>query len=408
MSAEALHRMTVVLDRNVDACLNALQDFTADTNGAASLTGHAAIAALHLAILALDIGTRSTSQTGSHRASSIRSCCQIVVRILAIASSVDAVRSGTYALAIEQLTLLSPSAAFTSVSSRTSDLLVDPGPSSGIAARLLVKEQPEQPRSGHPARDESSRRIWKAIRDVNMLDTVLASCAKLFEVTLFGDDQAEAEPSSQVPVGTGDIFDDVPESSSSTLLNATAAAHVGSPASIEVVVRSTVRLLLDVPRIVTGAADARHQELVVSSFFDCSVQGIVALAPVLFDSFCVGTLWMSHRDVNDALDRLGTELLASYRFARHPAARLATIRAVSCVMPLLLGELDEQSDLFDKVQKLSAFFADQIGRTKWPTPWEVQLACAEFLAERLRLDPDGRLLRSGTARAPSASPSLRY
>lgn len=404
MSAEALHRMTVVLDRNVDACLNALQDFTADTNGAASLTGHAAIAALHLAILALDIGTRSTSQTGSHRASSIRSCCQIVVRILAIASSVDAVRSGTYALAIEQLTLLSPSAVFTSVSSRTSDLLVDPGPSSGIAARLLVKEQPEQPRSGHPARDESSRRIWKAIRDVNMLDTVLASCAKLFEVTLFGDDQAEAEPSSQVPVGTGDIFDDVPESSSSTLLNATAAAHVGSPASIEVVVRSTVRLLLDVPRIVTGAADARHQELVVSSFFDCSVQGIVALAPVLFDSFCVGTLWMSHRDVNDALDRLGTELLASYRFARHPAARLATIRAVSCVMPLLLGELDEQSDLFDKVQKLSAFFADQIGRTKWPTPWEVQLACAEFLAERLRLDPDGRLLRSGTARAPSAFP----
>ncbi|GAK67934.1 ataxia telangiectasia mutated [Moesziomyces antarcticus] len=404
MSAEALHRMTVVLDRNVDACLTALQDLTADTNGAASLTGHAAITALHLAILALDVGTKSTSQSGSHRTSSIRSCCQIIVRILAIASSVDAVRSGGYALAIEQLTLLLPAASAISDSSTKTNLLVDFGPSSGIAARLLAKEQPEQPRSGLPALDESSRRIWKAIRDANMLDTVLASCAKLFETTLFGDDEAEAEPSSQVAVGSGDVFDDVPESSSSTFVNATAAAHLGSSASIEVVIRSTVRLLLAVPRIVTGAADARHQELVVSSFFDCSVQGIVALAPVLFDSFRDGTLWMSHRDVNDALDRLGTELLASYRFARHQAARLATIRAVSCVMPLLLGELDEQSDLFDKVQKLSAFFADQIGRTKWPTPWEVQLACADFLAERLRLDPDGRLLRSGTARAPSASP----
>ncbi|SNX86282.1 related to TEL1 - telomere length control protein [Melanopsichium pennsylvanicum] len=402
LSSEAFNRMTLVLEKKINACLASLKALSSDTSSATAIPFQAVIAVMHAAILSLDLWSRSTPQTGSQRLGRLQRCCQVIITAIDVASSSKSMHPEESNLVIQQLELIAPLRRTSMRSAGTSnDLLRQAGVASGIAA--YTADVLDDSIEAH--QDDSTRkRIWTAIREANMLEAMLSSCDRLLERTLFGDEDAESDPASATLSKNCDAFDDMPESSTTSTIRTQNSASSGSMPSAEAIVNVTVRLLGGVPRLLTGNADSKRDELIVSMFFDCSIEGLITLSPVFFESLHEGSLWMSQRDLVDALARIGSELLTSYRFAREPAARLAAVRAVSAVLPILFEEVDEQSDFFDKVQKLASFFADQIGRTKWPTPWKVQLACADFLAECLRLDPEGRLCRSGSARGSNFWP----
>ncbi len=404
LSAEAFHRMTVVLEKKVDACLEAIQALTADSSLATTVSPRAAVSAIHAALLAIEIISRSPPQGSSARSGRLRNCCQVLVAVLDTMHLAKTSHTAEHAIVLQQLELLAPPELRSSPGITASyDLMLHPGPASGIANHTKHIAAPMEANTAFE-RDRLER-VWTAIRDADMLESMLSCCDRLLERALFGDEELDLDPNSATSSSARDAFDDMAESLSSNVARARAftATHL-SAASTEAVVSVAVRILGGVPRLLTGSADSRRDELVVSLFFDCSVEGLVYLSPVLFESFGQGSLWMCQRDLVDALDRIGAELLTSYRFAREPVARIAAIRVVAAVLPLLLEDPDEQSDLFDKVQKLAAFFADQIGRTRWPTPWEVQLACARFLAQCLHSDPERSLCRSGSARGTTFSP----
>ncbi|SPO28872.1 related to TEL1 - telomere length control protein [Ustilago trichophora] len=401
LSMEAFNRMIFVVEKKIDACLDMLKTLTSDTYSGSALPYEAAIAAMHAAVLVMQISSLSAPQTSSQRAARIQRACHIIIKIVDVASS-KSMRDEERNFIIQQLNLLAPFHSTTMQGGGAStDLLCSPGTASGIAAHMA---NPVDDQSQIHQDPSHHKRLWMTIREANMLEAMLSCFDQLLERTLFGDGDPESNPASAAATGSRDAFDDMSESETSNSNRSRSPGSLVLPESTEAAVSVAVRLLGGVPRMLTGNADSRREELIVSLFFDCPIEGLVSISPVLFDSLRVGNLWMSQRDLVDALDRIGTELLASYRFARNPAARIAAVHAVSAVVPLLLEEFDEQSDLFDKVQKLATFFADQIGRTKWPTPWELQLECATFLAKCMRLDPEGRLCRSGSARGTSFSP----
>ncbi|KAJ1024768.1 hypothetical protein NDA16_002808 [Ustilago loliicola] len=345
-------------------------------------------------------------QTPSFRLPRIRYGCQVIIKTVDVASTSKSMRADEYSLVIEQLALLLPSdTSLRQVDPSSNSLLRHPGAASGIAANSLAHNlEKGRGTSLSTTADQSCERIWAAIRDADMLAKMLSCCEQVLERALLGDEESDDQPASAAATSSRDAFDDMPESGSSSTLRARTTVLQPYSQSTDAVVSIAVRLLSEVPRMLTGTADSQRDERIVSLFFDSPVEAMISLAPALLRSRRNGTLWISQRDLVDALDRIGSELLTSYRLAKQPVARIAAVHAVSDVVPLLLEELDEQSDLFDKVQKLAIFFADQIGRTKWPAPWQVQLACADFLAECLRLDPESRICRSGSARGPTFSP----
>ncbi|SPO27943.1 related to TEL1 - telomere length control protein [Ustilago trichophora] len=402
LSMEAFNRIGFVVEKKVDACLDMLKALTSDTYSGPALPCEAAIAAMHAAVLMMHISSLSASQTSSPCAARIQRACHIIIKSVDVASRSKSLRAEERNLVIQQLNLLAPfHLTITQGACASTDLLCSPSTASGIAAHMAnsVNDKSQNQQDPFP-----HKRLWMTIREADMLEAMLSCFDQLLERTLFGDEEPESNPASAAATSSRDAFDDMPESGASNSNRLQSPGSFALTESTEAAVSVAVRLLGGVPRMLTGNADSRREELIVSLFFDCPVEGLISISPVLFDSLRDGNLWMSQRDLVDALDRIGTELLTSYRFARNPAARVAAVHAVSAVVPLLLDEFDEQSDLFDKVQKLATFFAEQIGRIKWPTPWEVQLECATFLSRCMRLDPEGRLCKSGSARGTSFSP----
>lgn len=406
LSAESYERMISVLDKKVMACAEALKGLVGELGSQPSASCQAAISALHVAMLTVEIRARSHPRSSMSRQPRIRSDCQVIMKLVDVAFTSKSMCVDECKLVIQQLGLLVPSGILSaSGDAPFTSLLRIPGAASGIAANSgITPFQSHTAVSRSLAFDDSHKRFWVAIQDAEMAEAMMSCCERVLERALLGDQQLESQPASASGANSRDAFDDMPESGSSSQRRAWSTEAQSCMQSTQHIVSVVLRLLGEVPRIVSGNADSQRDERIVSLFFDCPVEAIISLAPVLLESRSTGTLWISQRDLVDALDRIGSELLTSYNFAKLPAARIAAVNAVAYAVPLLLEELDEQSDLFDKVQKLAIFFADQIGRTKWPAPWQVQVACAEFLATCLRLDPEGRMCQSGSARGPAFSP----
>lgn len=405
LSPEAFNRMSIVLDKKIEACLAVLDSSTSENGAVPTIPYQAAIALMHAAILSIDVLSRVTSPSSSQRISQTKRCCDILIKIIDIASqSRDPLAHGGD-LVLQQLSLLDP---FNHPDARpdntSTGLLAFPSMASGIASRLdsaQTTRRLEKPSSANE--EDRSKRLWQAIQEARNLEAILSSCEQLLARILFGQEGLDSE-SASVTAGKRDTFDDLPESSSSVSSRGNKTRSIVAIDPTESVITTAVHLLAGVPRMLSGNANSTRDESIVSLFLDCPIQALISLAPAVFDSLHRGHLWISQRDLVDALDRIGTDLLPSYQFARDPAARVAAVRAVTAVVPLLLEQFDEQSDLFSQVQTLGIFFADQIGRTKWSTPWEVQLSCATFLEMCLKTDPDGRLSRSGSARASGFAP----
>ncbi len=71
---------------------------------------------------------------------------------------------------------------------------------------------------------------------------------------------------------------------------------------------------------------------------------------------------------------------------------------------MLLDDFDKHSDLFGLVQDLGTFFARLIG-LQMAFTWEVQLACAGFLAAYLEADSEGDLHKPANARSGTFAPT---
>ncbi|EST09037.1 PIK-related kinase, FATC [Kalmanozyma brasiliensis GHG001] len=406
---EPANRMLIALDRKLDACLGMLHSADAEVGAVPAVPYYAAIAVIHAALLTIDVGAQATSQSSSQRTARVKRCCQLILQIVDLTSA-GGMSARERSLVLQQLGFLDPldgSATYDDDDdTRPAALLTSPSKASGIAAVPASREEVSKPTPLSRTSDRV-KQAWTVIREADMLEVMLSRCEELLEDILCGDEGSDPKSATIAESSSRDAFDDMQESSASSNLR-TKATTLGSDISTEArdtIVGILVHVLAGVPRMLTESADSKRDEVVVALFFDCPVESMIPLAPVLFDLLHRDTLWMSQRDLVDALDRLGTDLLTPYRYARVPAARIAAVRAITAVVPLLLESFDEQSDLFDKVQKLGAFFADQIGRTKWPTPWQIQLACADFLAVCLKMDPDGCLRRSGSARASAFAPA---
>ncbi|GAC98161.1 potential phosphatidylinositol kinase [Pseudozyma hubeiensis SY62] len=402
LSMEDFERLAAILEKKVGICLDLLD--SRNSEDVPVVTHDRAVSMIHAAMLAVDVWSKVTMSNSSQNPTRVKRACQVIVKIVDLASSSEGTLARPLDLALQQLRRFAPFENDVAADNAASNnLLAVPGSASGVApGPQLAKPQDRPVFVADP--DDFSKRIWTAIQEAGMLETVLSSCNTVLERVVFDHKDGDNGPASLTASSLLDAFDDMTESASPNALHEKHSNCIGSIESTDAIVSTFVRLLVGVPRILSTNADSRRDELVLSLYFDCPVDSMIALAPVLFDLLRKGKFWMSQRDLVDALDRIGSELLASYQFARHPAARLAAIRAVKAVLPLLLEDFDEQSDLFDKVQKLAVFFADQIGRVKWPTPWGVQLDCASFLAECLRQDGEGRLSRSGSARASGFTP----
>ncbi|TKY89101.1 hypothetical protein EX895_001632 [Sporisorium graminicola] len=402
LSIEAFNRMSVVLERRIDACLAVLDSLTSEIDP----TPIASIALMHAAILSIEVWSRASPQGSSPHDERTKRCCHLIIRIIEItAQSRDPLARGND-LVLQQLSLLDPYCSFNSrLDTMPSELLVLPGRASGIASPLGTAhstERPVAPSSASP--DDRSRRVWTAIKEAGLLEEMLSSCEHLLERVLLGDEGFQGEPASAAAAGKRDTFDDLPESGSRIALRTKNVGSTVSTDSTESVVTAAVHLLAGVPRMLSNGTNSARDEFVVELFLDCPLQSVVPLTPVLFDSIQQGILWISQRQLVEALDRIGTDLLPSYQFAKEPVARVAAVRSAMAVVPLLLEDFDEQSDLFDNVQALSIFFAKQIGRSKWTTPWEVQLSCAKFLDMCLKTDPEERLSRSSSTHASKFAP----
>ncbi|KAJ9474748.1 Serine/threonine-protein kinase TEL1 [Pseudozyma hubeiensis] len=404
LSMEDFERMAAILEKKVGACLDLLDSQNSEDVAGQAVTHSRAVSMIHAAMLAVDVWSKVLTNNSSQNPTRVRRACLVIVKIIDLASSSAGTLARPLDLALQQLHLFEPlKTDFANDDVASNNLLAIPGSASGVASGSQLAKPQDHPVFVAEANDFSER-IWTAIQEAGMLETVLSSCDAVLDSFVFGHKGNNNDPASLTTSSIHDAFDDMAESASPSALRERIPNRIGSTGSTDAIVSTVVRLLVGVPRILSTNADSQRDELVLSLYFDCPVGSMIALAPVLFDLLRKGKFWMSRRDLVDALDRIGSELLASYQFARQPAARIAAIRAVRTVLPLLLQEFDEQSDLFDKVQKLAAFFADQIGRVKWPTPWEVQLDCASFLAECLRQDGEGRLSRSGSARASGFTP----
>ncbi|SJX64421.1 related to TEL1-telomere length control protein [Sporisorium reilianum f. sp. reilianum] len=406
LSIESFNRMSVVLDRKIDACLAVLDSHVSETDAVQILPYQAAIASMHAAILSIDVWSRTASQSSSQRDSRIKRCCHLVTSIIDTASQSRNPLAHGGDLVLQQLSLLDPfNHLDTSPDTTPNELLAHPGMASGIASRpetALTTERPVSafPRSGF----DRSQRLWRAIQEAGMLGAISSSCEQLLKAVLLAEEGADTESASVATASKRDTFDDLPESGSSSASRAKTSSSILPTDSIESVVTVAVHLLAGVPRMLTGNANSSPNELFVSLFLDCPVRALIPLAPVIFGSLRRGDLWMRRVDFVDALVRIGDELLTTYEFARQPAVRFAAIRAVTAVVPLLMEDADEQSELFTTVQTLAVFFARGIGRAKWPTPWEVQLSCARFLQMCLERDPDGHLGRASSGRAGKFAP----
>ena len=406
LSIEAFNRISVILEKKIEACLTVLDSLTSEVGAVPVLHFRTAIALMHAAILSIDVWSRGPSQVSPQKDARIKRCCQLILKIVDWTSCAQDPWGQDDSLVLQQLNLLDPySDVETNHEATANELLALPGTASGIAPRSQAESQRQTLACSVSANTKTrSKRLWTAIQDAGMFDAMLSKCEQLLERAVIG---RESYPDGSEPATTAskrDTFDDLPESGTSVASGLRSSSTSGSIRSKESVVTIAAHLIAGVPRLLTENKDTSRDEVIVALFFDCDERAMIALAPVLFDLLHDGNLWVSQRDLVDALDRIGTDLLTSYQLARLPAARVAAIRALKAVVPLLLAEFDEQSDLFDKVQKLAIFFADQIGRTKWPAPWEVQLTCASFLEVCSKTDRQGRLSRSGSARASGFAP----
>lgn len=403
LSMQDFDRIAAILDKKIDSCLDVLNSVGLDDGTKPAIAFQTAISVIHAGILAVELSSKAKSLESAAR---VKRSCQVIVKAVNLVSKSKDMPAQAFSFVLAQLGLLDPfNLSIVTDDATPNELLVVPGLASGVASRLhLAKMKKGHSRSPEEGTKHRSKRLWTAIQEAGMLETMLSSCETALDLALFGRSHIGNDSASPAASKGHDAFDDMPESGNSSTLRARNSSSTVPTESTEIAVHVLVHLLAGVPRLLTSSADTQRDENIVSLLFECPVDAMIALAPVIFELLNKGKLWMSQRDLVDALDRIGSELLASYQFARQPVARIAAIRALRSVVPLLLEEFDEQSDLFDKVQKLASFFADQIGRTKWPSPWEVQLACARFLADCLEQDAEGCLSRAGSARASKFSP----
>ena len=401
-----LRRLLVFLERQLTAAVDTSDMTTADMPPASIATGHnnantasrAQLAqSLQLALLALAVraNLRLNGMAFPRQLAAVAS--GLLVTVLQKTATSKKIEATEQASLLQALGALSPFRIQNRPNRLWTPLFARPGVSSGVREFSNFDKHGAR-RHSDDDEDAFLTMIWQELQTGGNAQAVL-DALHLVLASVVTDRQRLNEAVLGTPSQGQDRSGDV-ESEDDDFIGATSAIVLtGSRkydlSSLEALATESaaaicVSLIVSGSRALSASRETARNERLVSLLLGTDLEGVMLVGPGIVRAVAERALWLSQRDTIDILERIGSDLLGDYRYARDEQARLLAVDFAASTIPMWLVRSTSRnvsSDLAEKLRKLCVFFAEQAVKPNARSPWRVRCRIAELFEEMIRVDP---------------------
>ncbi|CAO1627123.1 unnamed protein product [Jaminaea pallidilutea] len=263
------------------------------------------------------------------------------------------------------------------------EILVDPGPSSGVRRSVLEKM------SNHPDSDSFAasprateaflQRVWSATETHTQQDFLKELQRCLRTACGMRDDKTIA--GKRHDRGLDDEWGVIRLAHPS---NERAGPSSGTNGKIDLSLAALASIcvsgLIDIPRCLPAAgSQKRYLDEILSEEHLLAVH---CASPAFFSAVAGGRIKMSQRDATSTMTMLGTRYLPDYQFRTSEYAQLVAIKYLEATMPLWQEPDRQDTDLAARSTEFCIHFARTVGKGKVPS-WRVRVRIAAFFVSLL-------------------------